>query len=76
MPNCTDLPHKARHQLMWHRVGAVKLMKWHLAVRRPAVKELVVANPEMTITQALSGDDNRRQITCIGQTATRKSADA
>ena len=36
--------HKAHHQPMWHRVAAVKLMKWHRAVQRPAAKVPVVAN--------------------------------
>ena len=46
MPIYTDPHHKARHQLMWHRVAAVKLMKWRRAVRRRAAKVLAVANLE------------------------------
>jgi hypothetical protein len=31
---------------MWHRVAAVKLMKWRRAVRHPAATVLAVANLE------------------------------
>ena len=46
MPIYTDPHHKARHQLMWHRAGAAKLMKWRRAVQRPAARVLAVANLE------------------------------
>ena len=44
MPICTAPHHKARHQLMWHLVGAVRLMRWRRAVQRSAEKAPDVAN--------------------------------
>ena len=41
---CTAPHHKARHQLMWYLVGAVRLMRWRRAVRRYAERALGVAN--------------------------------
>jgi hypothetical protein len=44
MPTRIDPYHKARQQLMWHRVDVVKLMKWRPAVQHPAAKVLAVVN--------------------------------
>ena len=46
VPTDIDPHHRARPQLMWHRVAAVKLMKWRRADRRPDVKVLAAANLE------------------------------
>ena len=44
------------------KVAAVaRLKRWPRAVPRHVARLVAVANQEMTITQALSGDDNRRQ---------------
>ena len=59
--NLYDLRHKALHQQMPHRVGVAKLMKWRPPSSASAQSSGRRQSGKMTITQALSGDDNRRQ---------------